>query len=227
MNKGITISDAAQRLKLEAHVLRYWEEELGLEISRNSQGHRYYSERDIRMFEKIIELKKEGYSLKDIEEAIASVKRERQHSNYNQADTLNGNSTYNLSGNTADTLNGNSTYNSSGNRTDKTTDNSSDISNSNTKDNIVDFKEAQLQNAMNRIIANALRENKSIITTALKAEITEDVMKQMDIIIREKEEREEERFRKLDEVIRKQMVLCDEVAATKSKRGIFRRKAKR
>lgn len=196
MNKGITISDAAQRLKLEAHVLRYWEEELGLEISRNSQGHRYYSERDIRMFEKIIELKKEGYSLKDIEEAIASVKRERQ-------------------------------VNSSAKLTDSSTDKSTDKAIDNSNDKIVDFKEAQLQNVMNRIIANALRENKSIITTSLKAEITEDVMKQMDIIIREKEEREEERFRKLDEVIRKQMVLCDEVAATKSKRGIFRRKAKR
>ena len=48
--ESIMIKDATKKLGIEAHVLRYWEEELGLEIKRNSMGHRYYDEKDIRMF---------------------------------------------------------------------------------------------------------------------------------------------------------------------------------
>ena len=36
------ISDASKKVDVEAHVLRYWEDELGLEIPRNEMGHRYY-----------------------------------------------------------------------------------------------------------------------------------------------------------------------------------------
>ena len=37
------ISEAAKQVGVESHVLRYWEEELELEISRNEMGHRYYT----------------------------------------------------------------------------------------------------------------------------------------------------------------------------------------
>ena len=33
------ISDASRKVDVEAHVLRYWEEELELRICRNEQGH--------------------------------------------------------------------------------------------------------------------------------------------------------------------------------------------
>ena len=33
------ISDAADMVHVETHVLRYWEEELGLSIPRNEMGH--------------------------------------------------------------------------------------------------------------------------------------------------------------------------------------------
>ena len=36
------ISDASKKVDVEAHVLRYWEEELKLDIPRNDMGHRYY-----------------------------------------------------------------------------------------------------------------------------------------------------------------------------------------
>lgn len=38
------ISDASKQLKVEPHVLRYWEEELNMPIKRNELGHRYYLE---------------------------------------------------------------------------------------------------------------------------------------------------------------------------------------
>ena len=48
MEKRFGISDAARQVGVEAHVLRYWEDELGLAIPRNGQGHRYFREQDIR-----------------------------------------------------------------------------------------------------------------------------------------------------------------------------------
>ncbi len=60
------ISDAANLLHVESHVLRYWEEELELEVPRNEMGHRYYTEENIRQFEQIRKLKEEGYQLKAI-----------------------------------------------------------------------------------------------------------------------------------------------------------------
>ena len=92
------------------------------------------------------------------------------------------------------------------------------------KDNIVDFKAAQLQTLMNKIVANAFRENKSMLTNAIRSEITEDVMKQMDVIIREKEEREEARFRRLDESLRQIQRANEEVAATRTKRRFGRKR---
>ena len=62
----MTIKEAAKKLHVETHVLRYWENELQLDIKRNAQGHRYYDERDIRMFESVKAMKEEGLTLKDI-----------------------------------------------------------------------------------------------------------------------------------------------------------------
>ena len=70
------------------------------------------------------------------------------------------------------------------------------------EDKVVDFKQAQLQSVMNRVIATALRENKDIITTSIKEEVTADVMRQFDAVMREKDEREEARYRRLDTVLR-------------------------
>ncbi len=41
METRYSISDTAKQLEVEAHVLRYWEVELGLHIERNAQGHRF------------------------------------------------------------------------------------------------------------------------------------------------------------------------------------------
>lgn len=60
------ISEAAKEVKVENHVLRYWEEELNLPVKRNEQGHRYYTREDIERFIYIKQLKEEGLQLKAI-----------------------------------------------------------------------------------------------------------------------------------------------------------------
>ena len=66
------ISDAAKQVKVEAHVLRYWEEELELPVKRNEMGHRFYTEEDLGQFRRIKELKEKGIQLKGIKNILKS-----------------------------------------------------------------------------------------------------------------------------------------------------------
>lgn len=208
--EGIMIKEAAKMLDVEAHVLRYWEEELGIEIKRNSMGHRYYADRDIKLFNEVKQLKARGLSLKDIRAGIEKLKgtagtddiQPKPQPAVRKADDIN-------TENTADNTAGAEDKNEPAPVDDV---------------KVVDFKLAQMQTIMNKVIANALRENKEIITSSIKAEITEDVMRQFDTVMREKEEREEARFKKLDECLRQMQRANEEAAATRVKRRWGRRK---
>lgn len=67
---GWTISETAKRTGVDAHVLRFWEDELSLAVGRNQKGHRIYTEENLRQLEQIQELKKKGYQLKDIRDIL-------------------------------------------------------------------------------------------------------------------------------------------------------------
>lgn len=66
MENYLLISDAAKEVKVESHVLRYWEEELHLPIKRNELGHRYYTREDVERFKQIKSMKERGLQLKAI-----------------------------------------------------------------------------------------------------------------------------------------------------------------
>lgn len=66
MGTYLLISDAAKEVKVESHVLRYWEEELRLPIKRNELGHRYYTQEDVDRFKQIKAMKERGLQLKAI-----------------------------------------------------------------------------------------------------------------------------------------------------------------
>lgn len=68
--KRYLISEASAITGLEAHVLRYWEEELGLAIQRNELGHRYYTENDLELLKRAKEMKNKGYQLKAIKSEL-------------------------------------------------------------------------------------------------------------------------------------------------------------
>lgn len=69
------ISDAAKMVDVEAHVLRYWEDELELPIERNENGHRCYTEDNIRTFHHIKDLKEQGFGLKAIKTLLPEVEQ--------------------------------------------------------------------------------------------------------------------------------------------------------
>lgn len=77
MEKRYSISDASKQVLVENHVLRYWEEELEMNIARNSQGHRYYTERDISVLKAIKDLKEQGFQLKAIKIVLPDIDRVR------------------------------------------------------------------------------------------------------------------------------------------------------
>ena len=73
MEQKYTVTQAAEILGVRTSVLRYWEEELQLRISRNAQGHRYYTGYDITLLANIKELKKRGLALRAIKELLPKI----------------------------------------------------------------------------------------------------------------------------------------------------------
>ena len=189
------ISDAANMVQLEQHVLRYWEEELQLDVPRNEMGHRYYTDENIKEFLKIKELKEKGYQLKAIRMYLKNEKQREQREKDKEKDrqilAITNARELGLDqsrGQTADTA-------------------------------VVEdsrIKMDQFQEIMTEIVSIALKNNNE----ALTAEVGDRILKEMNYLMREQEEAEEERFRKLDEAIR------GNLKKTK-KRGLFESKQKR
>lgn len=75
MEKVYMISDAAKQVQVESHVLRYWEDELGLPIKRNKLGHRYYTAEDVNRLKRVKDMKEQGFQLKAIRRALQSEQR--------------------------------------------------------------------------------------------------------------------------------------------------------
>lgn len=218
------IGDAVKTLGIEAHVLRYWEEELGLSIKRNSMGHRFYEERDVQLFEEIKRLRDGGVPLKDIKKYVEDIRKNKQNLDLNKNEGFKKNKSESPGVDKSESPEVHKNESHEENKNSSSLDKAMGKSMQNeTPGNVVDFKIAQLQTLMNKIVANAFKENKQYLTNAIRNEVTSDVMRQIDIVIREQEEREEERFRKLDENLRLLQRANMEAAATKQ-RGLFRRK---
>ena len=184
------ISDAATMVSVESHVLRYWEEELELTIPRNEMGHRYYTKENIDDFMKIKELKEKGYQLKAIRMIIH-----------------NGNQDYLLS--EGDMEHAQVLYKGSLMMTPKENEK-----------NILDNTDrmSQFTELMTEIVGKAITANNEQLGKYISEEIGEQVMKEMNYLMREKEEAEEERFRKLDEAIRGNLKKKRQFAFSKKKK---------
>ncbi len=170
------ISDAADKLGMEAHVLRYWEEELDLDVPRNEMGHRYYTEEWIRTFDRIRVLKQRGYQLRAIKMLLHSQNpwAEEERLFYIEKSLA------------------------------ETADKSAELvplPAAGTAD--VAIRMEQFQNLMTSIVKKALVENNQELSRTVGEQVGETVIKEMNYLMREKEEQEEARFRKLDETLRK------------------------
>lgn len=190
------ISDAAKLLDVEAHALRYWEEELDLKIPRNEMGHRYYREKEIKMLEKIKDLKDKGYQLRAIKMEIEDM-------------DAKGDKVRSLA---------------LVKKEEKELEADHGVSELSPAEKMQQFREI-----MGEIIEQAIRNNNDELCQNVGEAVSDQVLKEMDYLTRDKDERDEERFRRLDEVIREIQKSRQEAAAAdavklkeKKKKGFFR-----
>ena len=176
------ISDASKQVEVEPHVLRYWEEELELEIPRNAMGHRYYREQELDTIRGIKKLKEQGFQLKAIKMILPNIKKVEEL----PLDTRNR---------LCDELNERVMEQEKGGLVVHTE------LNLNAKESNQD-KMQQFQNIMTQIIQNVMEENNNALSKRVSEEVTTSVVKEVDYQFRMREEREEEHYRKIDEAIR-------------------------
>jgi len=191
------ISDAAKKVQVESHVLRYWEEELGLPIKRNELGHRFYTEEDIKRFISIKGLKEKGLQLKAIKLVL-------------QDEGCFDKETGETEKKTADAEK--KTLTNSSNRDDKIEKElgGKKILSVITKTSLEpENKSARMQMLLKQMIMEAIKDSNDELCDSLK----ESLLKEMDYQFRLQEEREEERessrtkredehFQRIDELLR-------------------------
>lgn len=201
------ISEAARQTGVEAHVLRFWEEELRLEIPRNEQGHRYYTEEHIAVFEKIKNMKLQGFPLKAIKESLGQQEPMAQEA---VGQTNSGQT------NSGQTNSGQATVGSDGEISIPISFSKEKSQSSLTQaDKLVEF-----ESIVYDIVTEALRNNNEYQAKEISDRVGDKVVKEMNYLMRENEEQLEAHFRKLDEAIRHRgrrakSVQDREVAATK------------
>ncbi|MFR4438719.1 MAG: helix-turn-helix domain-containing protein [Hungatella sp.] len=181
------ISDASKKVDVESHVLRYWEEELELEIPRNEMGHRYYMEYHIRLFRQIKELKEKGYQLKAIKAALEK-KAEDEDGVEAAANMMEEDMA--------------KVWEESGDEESKSREMTLEPLEQ-AKASVMDLdKMEQFQNIMNHIIGQALEANRDKMGQEVGELVTDKVLKEFEYLLRINDEKEEERFKQLDETIR-------------------------
>lgn len=273
------ISDAAKMIDVEPHVLRYWEEELGMEIPRNEMGHRYYTDKEVRLFTMVRDLKDKGFQLKAIKMILSAIDSEENSNkiisldeirkNYENAQKQENEDTPKNNSANPDTQlkdNGQSQINSgtaknvstmkfSQNTASKASDGNqskltergemiqSESQSDTAQQTVVDEdqenheetgllasrmsgdvsvpltseeKMAHFKYMMDSIVMQALKKNNQTLETQISDQISERLISEMDMLLKLQEEREEERYRNIDEMIRQRQQGYREAAAAKA-----------
>lgn len=200
--KTYSIKDASEELGLENHTLRYYEDELELSIPRNSLGHRYYRLYDMKIFRDIMVLKEQGLQLKAIKSAIQGYYDPAGEQDWEEASETYMQATAALEHARFDIT---------------------DTSNS---------KVEQFRLMMKQTFVQAIYENeealKSELNHHIKYKIEEDMKEEIEKLETIYEEKDKERYRKLDETMREmQKIRCElmditeEVKEKKEKKSLF------
>ncbi len=218
------ISDAAKKVDVETHVLRYWEDELELDIPRNDMGHRYYTDMHIRLFCQIRDLKNRGYQLKAIRNALNKMTGAMENITITE-DLMEED----MKAAWKETQQNTPTKEKKEALNQETAQETADIqedvkpeaaeeATENTGISLAEPEQAldvqekmiRFQEIMNHIIGQAVEANMARISQEITEEVsdavsenvTDRVMKEVEYLLRVSDEKEEERFKQLDETIR-------------------------
>ena len=204
-----TISDAAKMVKVESHVLRYWEDELALEIPRNEMGHRYYTQHEIEIFCQIRALKDKGFQLKAIKDVLGIMFAEEVESNIISIDNVRQN--YGEKEKSGEKMEDKETESvKAGELAEVPKQTEGELAQVNGTEKMSHFKYI-----MDGIVSQALRENNLRLEEAITRRVADRLLDEMDVLEQEREQKEELRFRKLDEALRGRQRGYQEAAAAK------------
>ena len=205
------IKEAAAKVGVESHVLRYWEEELKMDIHRNEMGHRYYTEKDIEVLSKVRDLKEKGLQLKAIRNYLEMRRKQiTQERGQTTVQTIVENMEKQTDKKEAHTANSD--------KHEVVPVSQQILSN--------EEKMQQFQLRMNRIVGNAIQENNELIGKSAGEHAANAVVTQFQGMTKEQEERAEARYRKLDQTLREIQQARLEAAAA-NMRPVDKRKQKR
>lgn len=181
------ISDASKKVDVEAHVLRYWEEELELDIPRNEMGHRYYTDLHIRLFKQVKNLKEKGYQLKAIKHALNQVLKKDGEARAELSDEILERD-MNAALNEFKEEDGGTSL--------------SAVKNDSVSLVAMEEKMEQFQQIMNLIIGRALEVNNEKLSQDISSLVNDKMGKELEFLFQASDRKEEERFRQLDEILR-------------------------
>lgn len=197
------ISEAAKKVHVESHVLRYWEEELNLKIGRTEMGHRYYTEDDIQLFCCIKKLKNEGMLLKDLKPLIPKLQETRSRLAAPPAPKP-----------------------SEPVQKEEEDTQLSAVSTSLTPapaEVIPVTQLEQVRGLIGDVLTEVVTTNNTALEQSISKKVTNDVIREMDFLFQAKERQEEEHYRKLDCLIRQQQAARKELTEKATPFGKLRR----
>ena len=184
------ISDAAKIVEVEAHVLRYWE----LPVGRIELGHRHYTRENIDTSQKVKDLKEKGLQLKAIKMILKGLEKYQAQqqagdigSDRLQEECKDTESAKDTGRNIED-----DTEHDSENASGKESTQELQVLQENTE------KLKHFENLVEGIVERVVKENNE----TLEKHIEVTFSREMDYLVHMQEQREEERYRKLDESIR-------------------------
>lgn len=180
-----SVREMTRKLGVEAHILRYWEKELKLDIPRDSQGHRIYGEEEARLLTLVSDYKRVGKPLRLIRTMITVPAQEKE-----RVSEVRDVQEHGSARGTGDAFGeGVEAEKDEGSKRDENVDELSEEREGAAPDS------QRLQDLLGRMVAQAVRESSGTMITEMK----ESILKELDYQFRLQEERETELRREVVE----------------------------
>jgi len=179
-------------------------------------GHRYYNEEDIEVLKAVKVLKAKGYQLRAIKMLLPDIQK---LNNLDSEDVVKVQQEWDRK--YMDVITGENSLTSLPVHRVDITEGERDRLMEKSSERLEQFKVI-----MNKLVTEALQDNNEALSETVSESVSSNVIKEMDYLLRIKEEREEERFKQFDRTMREMQSGRAEYAAAKldihkKKKGLF------
>lgn len=239
-NRKYTISETAKMIGIEQSVLRSTEKQLGLEIPRSEGNRRYYREAEVTLLKDVQKLRDEGFTLRMIKlllpklpEVMSLQAEERriirlrmkkiladmQETEDEEDEAVNvhkkGKDVSKQLGRQAQRLRELAEEQEENLPANLSKDMPSEL--------LMEMESEQGYAVFGTVMMELLTQNNKALLEEMDMRIAQRIMKEMNYLFRERENVEEERYRKLDRTIREYQNARQQTAMEEERKGLFRR----